>query len=152
VQPSPPENAHLNPIEDEISLRNLMARYVDAVFRHDADAWIATWSEDCRWQLMDAPVEGRDAILALWRQMMAGFEFALLLPSSCLFQIAGERAHGHWYLQEFMRDQSGNASAAISRYDDTYVKRNGGWLFQTRRYRVIYHGPPDLSGSFTRPD
>ena len=141
----------MNPIEDEIGLRNLMARYVDAVCRYDADAWIATWAEDCRWHLVDKPVEGRDAVLALWKEMMAGFEFALLLPSSCLFEIDGERARGHWYMQEFMRGRNGQGGAIVSRYDDTYVKRDGAWLFQARRYRMIYQGAADLSGSFTRP-
>ena len=32
----------MNSLEDELALRNLMARYSDAVNRVDADAWIAT--------------------------------------------------------------------------------------------------------------
>ena len=40
----------MNPIEDELALRNLMGRYTDAVNRRDADAWIATWAEDGVWR------------------------------------------------------------------------------------------------------
>jgi uncharacterized protein (TIGR02246 family) len=139
-------------LEDELALRNLMARYVDAVNRYDADAWIATWAEDGVWNLLGNPVEGREAILGLWQQMMATFEYALLFPSSCLFEIDGDSASGHWYIHEYSRDLEGNSGVILSRYVDTYVKRDGEWLFKTRDYGFIYNGPSDFSGDFTRPE
>ena len=142
----------MNNLDDEQALRNLMARYVDAVNRYDADAWAATWAEDGVWNLLGAPVSGRDNILGLWQQMMASFEFALMMPNSCLFEVSGDTASGHWYLHEYSRDKEGNASTILSRYVDTYVKQDGQWLYKTRDYGFIYNGPADLSGSFTRPE
>jgi ketosteroid isomerase-like protein len=139
----------MNALEDELALRNLMARYADAVNRRDADAWVATWAADGVWNLLGNPVSGRDNILALWQQMMGSFEFALMLPSSCLFQVEGNTASGHWYLHEYTRDLQGNASTVLSRYLDTYVKQGGQWLFQSRSYGFIYNGPADLSGTYT---
>ena len=139
----------MNPLQDELALRNLMGRYADAVNRHDADAWIATWAEDGVWNLLGNPVNGRANILALWQQMMGSFEFALMLPSSCLFEIADDTASGHWYLHEYTRDLEGNASTVISRYVDTYVRQNGEWLYQSRDYGFIYNGAADLSGNYT---
>ena len=139
----------MNPIEDELALRNLMGRYADAVNRVDADAWIATWAEDSIWNLLGNPVSGRDNILALWKQMMSSFEFALMLPSSCLFEVNGETASGHWYLHEYTRDPEGNASTVLSRYQDTYIKQDGQWLYKSRDYGFIYNGPADLSGAYT---
>ena len=141
----------MNPIEDELALRNLMGRYTDAVNRRDADAWIATWAEDGVWNLLGTPVSGRDNILALWLQMMGGFEFALMLPSSSVFEIESDSARGHWYLHEYTRDHEGNASTMVSRYLDTYVKQGGQWLFQLRHYSFIYNGPSDMSGTYTPP-
>jgi ketosteroid isomerase-like protein len=139
----------MNPLEDELALRNLMGRYADAVNRVDADAWIGTWAEDAIWNLLGNPVSGRDNILALWKQMMSSFEFALMLPGSCLFEVDGNTATGHWYLHEYTRDPEGNASTILSRYVDTYVKQDGQWLYQSRDYGFIYNGPADLSGSYT---
>ena len=139
----------MNPIEDELALRSLMARYIDAVNRNDADAWIATWAEDGEWNVLGQPVTGRENILALWQQMMSGFEFALMLPSSCLFSINGDTASGHWYLHEYLRDREGTGSTVLSRYLDSYVKRDGQWLFQSRQYNMMYNGPADLSGMHT---
>ena len=138
-------------MEDELALRNLMGRYTDTVNRVDADAWIATWAEDGVWNLLGNPVSGRDNILALWKQMMSSFEFALMLPSSCLFDVDGDTASGHWYLHEYTRDPEGNASTVLSRYLDTYTRQGGQWLFQSRDYSFIYNGPADLSGSYTPP-
>ena len=139
----------MNTTADELALRNLMARYVDAVNRYDADAWIATWAEDGVWHLLEQPTRGRADILILWRQMMASFEFALMLPSSCLFQVDGDAASGHWYLHEYIRDVQGVGSTILSRYQDTYTRRGGQWLFQSRRYQFLYRGPADLSGTYT---
>lgn len=141
----------MSKIEDELALQNLMARYVDAVNRSDAEAWIATWAEDAQWNLLGSPVDGRDNILALWQQMMASFEFAIMLPSTCLFDIQGDKASGHWYLHEHTRDLEGNATTILSRYLDTYTKQDGQWLYQSRHYNFIYNGAPDLSGSYTAP-
>ena len=136
-------------LEDDIALRNLMARYIDAVNRDDADAWIATWAEDGVWNLMGEPVTGRASILALWQQMMTGFEFAVMLPNSCLFSVEGDTASGHWYLHEYLRDKAGAGTTVLSRYVDTYMKQDGQWLYQSRMYNMIYSGPGDLSGTYT---
>ena len=141
----------MNSPEDEMALRNLMARYSDAVNRVDADAWIATWAEDVVWNLLGNPVSGKDNILALWKQMMSSFEFALMLPSTCLFEVDGDTASGHWYLTEYTRDPEGAASTVLSRYTDTYTRKEGQWLFQSRDYSFIYNGPADLSGTYTPP-
>ncbi len=136
-------------IEDELQLRALMARYTDAVMRRDAPAWAATWAEDATWDLLGNPVTGRDNILGLWQTMMQGFEFAALMPSSCLFEVDGDTASGHWYLHEYTRTVEGETTTILSRYLDTYVRQDGQWLYQTREYNFIYNGPADLSGTYT---
>ncbi|QFU75147.1 nuclear transport factor 2 family protein [Halioglobus maricola] len=139
----------MNNIEDELTLQDLMATYVDAANRRDGNAWASTWAEDGCWNLMGMEVEGREAILALWRQVLAGFEFAVLMPSSHRFEINSDRATGHWYLQEFTRDLEGQSMFALSRYDDEYVRVNGRWLFKRRSYQFIYQGPAELPGDYT---
>jgi ketosteroid isomerase-like protein len=135
-------------VEDELALGNLMGKYVDAVNRRDGATWSTTWAEDARWNLMGTDVVGRDNIVALWQQMMTSFEFAIMMPSSSLFQIDGDTASGHWYLQEFTRDLEGNSATILSRYLDTYQRVDGQWLYQSRDYSFIYHGAADLSGNY----
>ena len=139
----------MSTLEDELALNKLMARYVDAANRRDGAAWSSTWAEDGRWLLMGMEITGRENILGLWQQVLEGFEFALLMPASGHFDIDGDTATGHWYLQEFTRDLQGEALAALSRYNDSYVKVKGQWLFASREYSFLYRGPADLSGEYT---
>ena len=139
----------MSTLETELALRDLMASYVDAVNRRDAQAWGNTWDENASWNLMGSSVQGREHIVALWQQLMAGFEFALMLPSTSLFEIDGNRASGHWYLQEFTRDLDGKATTLLSRYADNYRLQDGRWFYQSRDYQVLYHGDADLSGAYT---
>ena len=138
----------MNTVEDEIALRNLMAKYVDAANRRDGEVWQSTWAQDGVWDLMGNPVQGRDNILAMWTQVLTTFEFALLIPSSGMFEVDGDTATGHWYLQEHTRNTEGVASSMISRYLDTYSRVDGEWLYQSRAYGIIYSGPADLSGQY----
>ena len=138
----------MSTLQDELALRNLMGRYVDAANRRDGEAWAQTWAEDGCWKLMGLEIQGRNNILELWQQVVAGFEFAILMPSSSNFDIVGDRATGHWYLQEFTRDNDGNAANVLSRYRDSYSRMDGQWLFQSREYDVMYFGAADMSGNF----
>ena len=139
----------MNHLEDQFALQQLMGRYVDAANRRDGEAWAATWAEDGCWSLMGMEVEGRTAILGLWQQVMAGFDFALLAPSSHVIEIDGDTATGHWYLQEFTRDLEGAAMQAVSRYSDRYSRIDGAWYFQRRQYDMIYSGSAPMEGDYT---
>lgn len=139
----------MNTPETDLALRNLMASYVDAVNRRDAQAWGNTWDENASWKLMGSTVQGRENIVALWQQLMGGFEFALMLPSSSAFEIDGHRASGHWYLQEFTRDLQGKATTLLSRYADNYCLQDGRWRYLSREYQVLYHGDAELTGTYT---
>jgi ketosteroid isomerase-like protein len=135
-------------IEDEIALRNLMARYIDAVNRSDAEAWASTWTADATWHLMGNAITPRETIVATWTQVMASFDFALLMPSSCLFDIQGDSASGHWYLHEYTRDANGAGTRMLSRYQDSYRRVDGQWLYQSREYQIMYREDANLSGDF----
>ena len=74
-----------------------------------------------------------------------------MMPNSCLFEVDGDSASGHWYLHEYTRDKEGTATTILSRYQDTYIKQDGQWLFKSRDYTFIYNGPADLSGNYTPP-
>ena len=71
--------------EDELAIRALVARYADAVCRRDPDAWAATWSEDCRWDLGGGRVvSGRAETLNLWRTAIAKYDWVGQVAASGL--------------------------------------------------------------------
>ena len=62
------------PLEDRIAIRELCETYADAVVRADAGDWGKVWSEDAHWDLMGNKVDGREAIVAFWKQAMSGLD------------------------------------------------------------------------------
>ena len=128
--------------QDELAIRDLNARYIDAVNRYSADDWSATWAEDASWDLLGHEVE------ATWQGAMGSFEFALMMLNSGTLQVDGQRATGRWYLTEHLKPKDGDANMVLGVYDDEYSCESGSWLFTRRRYRILYQGAPDLSGNY----
>ncbi len=137
-------------IEDDLAIRDLVYRYADAVCRRDKEAWAATWAEDAVWQLPNAPLmSGRDAIVELWVNAMAGFPFVVQLVNFGVLDISGDTASGRWYLTENLQFPNGNGMYNVGVYQDKYIRTPQGWQFSSRHYAVLYNdeGKGDMSGS-----
>lgn len=130
--------------EDELAVRDLVARYSDAVCRRDADAWIATWAEDCRWDLGRGRLtEGRDATLALWSRSLERYPWVGQLTPTGTVTLDGDTATGSWWLLELNRLADGTGTLHFGHYDDAYVRTPDGWRFALRRLTMVYRGPLD---------
>ncbi|MEM0954919.1 MAG: nuclear transport factor 2 family protein [Pseudomonadota bacterium] len=132
--------------QHELAIRDLVARYIDAVNRYNAEDWAATWHRDARWDLMGTIVEGSEAILGLWKGAMGSFDAALMMLNSGTVAVDGESARGRWYVTEHLKPAEGDPNMTLGVYDDEYVLEDGQWLFSSRRYHVMYQGAPDMSG------
>jgi len=139
---------------DELAIRNLAARYIDAVNRYHQDDWSATWSETASWNLLGMEVEGRDNIVQLWVGAMSTFDFALMMLNSGTIEVDGDTATGRWYVTEHIKPKEGETNITLGVYDDSYCREEGQWLFARRHYNVMYQGAADYSGNYTpyRPD
>ena len=83
---------------DELAIRQLAARYIDAVNRRDEGDWSATWSRDASWNLMGMQVSGREAIVAMWKGAMGTFRWVVMMLGSGTIELDGDTASGRWYL------------------------------------------------------
>ncbi len=129
---------------DELAIRNLLARYADAVCRRDADAWIDTWAPDCTWDLGGGRVtRGHEETLALWQASIAKYPWVAQLPASGTVEQVGDDVHGRWYVLELNHVGDGSGVLHLGHYLDTYVRVDGGWRFGTRRFHLIYRGSMD---------
>ena len=137
--------------QDELEIRDLVARYSDAVNRNDEAAWRNTWAEDGVWEMMGNAFEGRDTVVTVWRGAMGTFDYALQLVHSGVLEIEGDEARGRWTLTELASPRGGTPSSMVALYHDVYRRTSEGWRFGNRRLEVVYQGPPDLSGTYTAP-
>lgn len=132
------------PADDELAIRNLLARYGDAVCRRDAAAWIATWAPDCVWDLGGGRVtRGQEQTLALWEESIAKYPWVAQLPASGSIELVGDEVRGTWYVLELNHLPDGAGAMHFGRYRDTYVHTDDGWRFGLRRFDLVYRGAMD---------
>ena len=132
--------------EDILNIQMLTQRYADAVMRHDAGDWSATWAEDGVWYLREEPVHGRAAIRQAWETAMAGYPFAVFLVQPAIVTVDGDRGTCRSYVTEILGAADGSSFRVYGCYDDEVIREQGEWKFRTRRYSRLYRGPVDLSG------
>src|SRR5919201_5696215 len=122
-------------VEHELAIRNLLARYADAVCRRDASAWIATWAVDCFWDLGGGRVtRGRDETLALWRKSIGKYRWVAQLPASGVVERVDGEVCGRWYVLELNHLADGSGVMHLGHYLYTYVRTDEGWQFGSRSF------------------
>ncbi len=124
----------------ESALRQLLARYSDAVIRNDAEAWIATWAEDGRWSMAPGKfIEGREAIRTTWVTAMKGFNWVVHTPGVCVFEVNEHdgTATGRVTIEERFDRKKGGTGGILATYTDDYRRVNGQWLFTSRVLHII---------------
>jgi uncharacterized protein (TIGR02246 family) len=130
------------PAEDRLMIRELIDAYADAVNQRDAVAWGALWAEDASWSMPEHPgfetCHGRTAIVETWTQAMTMFAGVVFVASVGAIVVTGDRATARSYTSEVYDDPDGVTHRDRGIYDDTLVRREGAWMFQTRRFRNIH--------------
>jgi uncharacterized protein (TIGR02246 family) len=130
----------IGPIAEQVAIRALIDDYADAVFRGDAQDWGACWAEEGRWSLMGHTVTGREQIVGMWQQAMAGFGFVAFFGQHGGIAVSGNRATGRVYTHEVLQNHDGSISRPVGRYEDEYVRIDGRWLFAARTYTLLHGG------------
>jgi ketosteroid isomerase-like protein len=130
--------------EDELAIRDLVARYADAVCRRDPDAWISNWAEDCEWDLGGGRVtRGRQSALDLWLSATERYPWVAQVVTTGIIEGSGDTATGRWYLLEFNHLPDGEGVLHLGHYTDAYVRTAEGWKFAKRALHMIYRGAMD---------
>lgn len=119
--------------DDETAIRALVHRYTMAIADRDADAWSATWAEDCVWDMGGRVTEGRTAVREQWVMAMARFVEVGHVASYAGLTVDGDTATGRWTVDERTVDADGNEFAFCADYHDSYVRTSAGWRFAVRR-------------------
>jgi uncharacterized protein (TIGR02246 family) len=132
------------PFEDRLAIHELVAAYADAVTNHDADAWGALWADDGVWELAAIPgmehIEGGNAIVNAWVAAMSHLPEVVATATLGALRVTGDEATGRAYPRELVVRPDGSVRVDTGRYDDTYVKRGGRWLFKSRTYTALHSG------------
>ena len=133
-------------VADELEIRNLVARYADAVLRLDPASWLETWASEGEWELLGESSRGHDALAARLAALTGGLEYVMQFVGAGIVEVSGSGAWGRWPIVEHARTREGTALFTMGAYSDDYCQENGVWRFARRGFSLFYMGPPDLSG------
>ena len=126
------------PNADRLAIRERIGAYGDAVFRHDAEAWIACWAENGVWRLPGLEVTGRANIKAAWEGAMAAFALAGFFAMPGSIEVNGDHATARTYTREVLVDHAGGVRRIIGAYEDTLIRKSRDWLFASRIYAILH--------------
>jgi ketosteroid isomerase-like protein len=137
----------------EAAIRQLHARYVDAVWRKDYPAFADCFTADAEWRIAGMVLRGRAEIAATLERLMENFTRVLMTFRTPVLEVGQGVATGRTYVTEQNAFRNGRAGNSIGLYYERFVDEGDRWRFSWRLFQLHYLGPADLSGDFfEQPD
>lgn len=130
----------------EFGIRQLHARYGDAVWRKDIAAFGSCFTEDCEWRISGRALKGRREIVDFMAYVFPLFRRILLTMRTPMVHQENGYVGARTYFTEQSVKASGEPLFAIGTYFDRCVQIKDRWLFNWRLFQSEYAGPPDMSG------
>ena len=130
----------LKAVEDELSIRNLVARYTDAVNERDIPAFRQLWTDDAVWEIgppLQSRAEGIDEVVALLRRLLKAEQYFMQMTHSGVIEIKGDRATARFGERERGRGESSYYDS-LAVYKDVLVREADGWRFAKRSYHYRF--------------
>ena len=134
--------------EAEFGIRQLHARYTDAVWRKDAAAFADCFTAEGEWRISGQIFRGRRQIEESIARILANFQRVLITFRTPILEVKEGVASGRTYITEQCAWKNGNTNISIGLYFEHFIQDNDRWQFSWRLFQQHYRGPPDLGGTF----
>lgn len=138
----------------DLGIRQLHARYVDAVWRKDLAAFTACFAPEAGWKIAGHHAVGREAIGETFTRLIGPSLRVLMFVGLPCLDFAGATASGRVNITELVKRADGAAMRTLGVYYDRYrvaegmalgETPGGDWLFTERHWHLFYRGPMDMS-------
>jgi ketosteroid isomerase-like protein len=129
-------------------IRQLYARYADAVWRQDLASFGDCYAEDAEWRIMGLVLSGRAGIVGNFARILPRYRRTLFSFGEPMIEARDATAESRVHVSEISKMTDGAVFAPIGTYYDRLVRHADGWRFSWRLFQTHYAGPPDLSGRF----
>ncbi|HSZ59679.1 MAG TPA: nuclear transport factor 2 family protein [Tepidisphaeraceae bacterium] len=132
---------------DRLAIREVVEAYAHCADRRDAKGQMALFAEDAHFVVyMDAKdpkpsqeLHSRDELAAVFADLNQYAATMHLLGQTTILTLTGDRGTAETYcMPHHLTIHCGNRHLMIAalRYMDTFVKRDGAWLFEERKLYV----------------
>jgi hypothetical protein len=135
-------------LQIECGIRQLHARFVDAVWRKDAGAFAHCFASDGEWKIAGMHFRGRAEIETMFGKLLGVCERVMLIPGPPVLDVSGSEVTGRIPITELAKIGDGSSALTLGIYYDRYVEEGGQWCFRWRHWGLHYRGPLDLSAEF----
>jgi uncharacterized protein (TIGR02246 family) len=135
-------------IAAERGIRDLHARYTDAVFRKDFDAFAECFTKDGEWRISGRVLRGRDEIKQTIAIILDKFIRVFITFRTPILDVVDGEVVARTYIDEKCAWKNGNTNIAIGHYYERFAEEDGRWRFTWRLFETLYRGDPDLTGDF----
>jgi ketosteroid isomerase-like protein len=133
----------------DAGIRQLHARFSDAVWRQDAPAFGQCFARDGEWKIAQLHFRGREEIESKVPAMLAYCERITLITGQPVIELTDVGAAiGRLPMTELSKLKDGSSALTLDIYYDRYVKEDSRWRFAWRHWGLHYRGPIDLSAEF----
>jgi hypothetical protein len=137
----------------DCGIRQLHARFADAVWRQDAKSFSECFARNGEWKIAGMHVRGRPAMVEACGTLLGRCERIQLICGQPILAVADGTATGRLQVTELTRKRDGTSALTFGTYHDWYVEEDGAWRFQRRHWSMAYHGPVDMSVPYVeQPD
>jgi ketosteroid isomerase-like protein len=132
----------------ECAIRQLQARYADALWRKDPDSFAALFARDAEWKVAGMHLRGRDEIKRTFARFMEHTGRTLMTFRTPIVEIVDGVVTSRTYVSESNKFADGRSADTIGIYYERFIEEDGQLRFQFRHWNLYYIGPPDLSAQF----
>ena len=132
----------------QAGIRDLHARYTDATWRKDCDAFAGCFAPDGEWRISGRVFRGRQEIRDGIAVILDKFHGVLITFRNPILTVGNGVASGRTYIDERCAWKNGNTNISIGCYYEYFVEMEGRWLFDWRLFEMYYRGDPDMTGTF----
>jgi ketosteroid isomerase-like protein len=132
----------------EAAIRQLHARYADAVWRKDYDAFGDCFAEDAEWRITGLVLRGRAAIVESVRSRLDLNHRVLMTFRTPILTVGDGTASGRTYVTEQNAFKNGRPGSSIAIYFERFVDQGDRWRFSWRLFQLHYLGKADLTDPF----
>jgi len=145
-----------NEAADRLAIRELIEAYAHCADRRDANGQMSLFTADTHFvvymnakdSMPSMELHSRDALAPVFADLNKYDATTHFVGQSTIFTLTDDRATGEAYcLAHHVTVDSGKRRLMVAslRYDDTFVKIDGAWLFSERRLYVDWIDERPLS-------
>jgi PII-like signaling protein len=144
----------LQRVEDELAIRNLAARFTDAVNERDVVAFRALWAIDATWEIgspFQKAAQGVDAIAEMFTSLLSAKPLFVQLTHSGIVSFTSETTATSRFTERERGKGPQDFYENLAVYRDELVKQANGWRFKIRFYEYRYLDTTAFAGAMLSP-